>query len=570
MAGKQTSWLAHAPPGVRPLLLLAGIAGAVAVGITIFFWWRAPQWTILVGSVGADEVPAIVQALEASHIGHKLDPSSGAVLVSSTELDAARLELAAQGLPKSDAGFNLMRDNPGFGVSQFMETARYQYAIETELARTIMAVDAVAGARVHLALPRPSPFVRERRPGSASVMVQLKGGRQLESDQVAAITHLVASSVPELEPEQVTIVDQKGRLLSAPGRGDTADGEAAFEIARRLEGTFVERIETLLTPLVGQGRVRAQVVVDLDAGAVEEAREQYRPDSAIVRSETTSETQNTSGAIADGGVPGALTNQPPPAGVALAPALATAAASGTTTAPGASGPTSPAPAPGAAGAASGTTAVAAATAPPLPSASSREATRNFEMDRTVSYMKQPPGRVRRVSVAVLVDEARTFAADGKETTAPLTAQQITEVTQLVKDAVGFDATRGDSVNVMNARFVSEGPVEAPAAVPIWQRPFVIEIGRTVLGALLLIAVVFGLLKPLLRSLLTPPRQFAAAGAGAAAAAVVAGPVGVPPLAQPGMTAALQYEQQLTQARQLVAQDPKRVAQVVKTWVASDE
>jgi len=266
MATKQPSLLSQLPPGFRPVILLLGIAAAVAVGITLFFWWRTPQWSVLYTGVPTEDVPAIATALEASGIQHKLESNSGAVMVPAADLDAARLKLAAQGLPKSDGnGFGMMRENPGFGVSQFMEAARYQHAIEQELARTIVAVDAVAAARVHLALPRQSAFVRERRPGSASVMVQLKPGRQLESGQVAAITHLVASSIPELEPAHVTIVDQKGRLLSAPGNGATDDGEAAYAAARRIEATYVERIEALLTPLVGLGRVRAQVVADLEA-----------------------------------------------------------------------------------------------------------------------------------------------------------------------------------------------------------------------------------------------------------------------------------------------------------------
>ena len=215
-----------------------------------------------------------------------------------------------------------MSKDPGFGVSQFMEGARYQHALETELARTISNLQAVEGARVHLALPRQSAFVRDRRPPSASVFLQMKPGRRLESEQVTAIVNLVASSIPELEAEQVTVVDQQGRLLSAPeGNDELAAREKQLEIARSMEERYTQRVEQLLAPLVGPGRVRAQVVADVELSTTEEAREQYRPESQIVRSEQTAEETSRNGAGPQG-VPGALTNQPPTPGVALPPGVA--------------------------------------------------------------------------------------------------------------------------------------------------------------------------------------------------------------------------------------------------------
>ena len=219
---------------------------------------------------------------------YKLDGASGAITVPADRVHDARLKLAGQGLPEGDGGFAVMSKDPGFGVSQFMEGARYQHALETELARTISNLQAIEGARVHLALPRQSAFVRDRRPPSASVFLQMKPGRRLESEQVTAIVNLVASSIPELEAEQVTVVDQQGRLLSAP-RGDDefAAREKQLEIARGMEERYTQRVEQLLAPLVGPGRVRAQVVADVEMSTTEEAREQYRPESQIVRSEQT-------------------------------------------------------------------------------------------------------------------------------------------------------------------------------------------------------------------------------------------------------------------------------------------
>jgi flagellar M-ring protein FliF len=359
--------------------------------------------------------------------------------------------------------------------------------------------------------------------------------------------HLVASSIPELEAEQVTVVDQNGHLLSAPRSGAAAGAEAQLEAARRLEETYTGRIEELLAPLVGAGRVRAQVAVDLDAGALEEAREQYRPDSQVARSEQLAEQTAQAPFAGVGGIPGALTNQPPQAGVALPPGAAA----------GAGAP--PARAAGGAPAADGAaTAVAAAG----PVSSSRQSTRNFEIDRTLSYSRQPPGRVRRVTVAVLVDHVKSTGPDGQAVSGPLPPEQLASITQLVKDVVGFDAARGDSVNVVNASFLESGEVPVAADLPLWQQPLLREVVRLLMGAVVVIALLLLVVRPLLKSLLTPVRGDGSVPLGASLATAQALPGAVPP-------PAIGYEQQLAQARGLVTQDPKRVAQVVKGWVNSD-
>jgi flagellar M-ring protein FliF len=532
---------------LRPLLVLIGIAAAVAAGVTVVLWSQGPNWGMLYGGLSPTDASDVAQALQSANVPYKVDAGSGGILVPQDRISDARLKLAAQGLPASDgAGLELIRKDPGFGVSQFMETARYHHALEVELVRTITSLQAVEAARVHLAVPVQSAFVRSRREPSASVFLRLKPGRRLEPEQVSGIVHLVASSIPELEAEQVTVVDQNGHLLSAPRNAAAAGADAQLEAARRLEETYTHRIEELLPPLVGAGRVRAQVAVDLEAGATEEAREQYRPDSQIVRSEQLAEQNSQSPLGGAGGIPGALTNQPPPAGVALPPGAAAA----------------PAPA-AAAGAqpASGTEATAALLAAAAGS-SSRQSTRNFEIDRTLSYTKQPPGRVRRVTVAVLVDHVKSTAPDGKAVSTPLAPEQLANVTQLVKDAVGFDAARGDSVNVVNASFLEPGDVPAATGVPLWQQPLLRDVVRLVLGAVVLIVLLLLVVRPLLRSLVAPARG--ALPMGAALATVQAAPGGAAP------APAIGYEQQLAQARGLVTQDPKRVAQVVRNWVNSDE
>jgi flagellar M-ring protein FliF len=550
---------------LKPLLLLVGIAAAVAVGVSVVLWSRGPTYSLLYSNLGEEDQAQIAQVLDASGIPYRLEPGSNAIQVPSERVSEARLKVAGQGLPEGDGGFALMSKEPGLGVSQFMEGARYQHALEQELARTIASLRPVEGARVHLAVPRQSAFVRDRRPASASVFVQLKPGRRLEQEQVQAVVNLVASSIPELEADQVTVVDQQGRLLSAPqGTDEFALREQHFDMVRRLEEDYTQRIEALLAPLIGPGRVRAQVVAQLDTSVTEEAREQYRPDSQIVRSEALSEQTSRDGSGPQG-VPGSLTNQPPTPGVALPPGVA-AASSGTSAAAANAG------APGAAGApAANGQAAAPGVAPP--DNTSKQTTRNYEIDRTLAYTRQPAGRLKRLTVAVLVDNVRSVTKDGKTTDRPLTEEQLARVTQLVKDAVGFDPSRGDSVNVVNSSF--DGDTPAPAGglekIPLWEQPLFRDIVKLVAGVLVLLVLVLSVLRPMVRTLIAPARVALAPPPPAPETA----PFAVQPktalaVAGAGAAAPLAYEQQLAQARSLVTQDPKRVAQVVRSWVSEDE
>lgn len=557
--------------GLKPLLLLVGIAAAVAAGVSVVLWSRGPSYSLLYANLGTEDQAQITQSLDAAGIPYRLTPGSNAIEVPTERVSDARLKLAGQGLPEGDGGFSLLTKDPGLGVSQFIETARYQHALEVELAHTIASLRPVDGARVHIAAAADSAFVRDRRPGSASVFVQLKSGRALSQEQVQAIVNLVASSVPNLEASQVTVVDQQGRLLSAPqGTDDLALRDGHFELVRQIEDDYVQRIEGLLTPLVGTGRVRAQVVAQLDTAVTEEAREQYQPGSQIVRSEQLSEQTSHDGAGA-GGVPGALTNQPPPAGVAQSPpAQRTATAGGArgaTASPGASGAGAaaggrPGASPPAADAASGESS---------PENVAKESTRNYEIDRTLDYTRQPAGSVKRLTVAVLLDNVHTLDKDGKPHERPLSQAELDHVTQLVKDAVGFDAKRGDSVNVFNSSFQSDAqPADAPLEqVPLWQQPIATELAKLAAGLIVLVVLSLAVLRPLVRSLIGPAR--AALNAPPPRAAVEAAPEAAGAIAATASAAAPQrFDQQVSNARALVNQDPKRVAQVVRTWVANDE
>jgi flagellar M-ring protein FliF len=547
---------------LKPLLLLVGIAAAVAAGVSVVLWSKGPTYSLLYANLGQEDQAAIAAVLDQSGIAYRLEPGSNSLQVPSDRVSEARLKLAGAGLPEGDGGFAMMEKQPSLGSSQFMEGARYQHALEQELARTIASLRPVESARVHLAVPRQSAFVRDRRPASASVFVQLKPGRRLENEQVQAVVNLVASSIPELEATQVTVVDQQGRLLSAPqGLDEFALREQHFDLVRRLEEDYTNRIEALLSPLVGPGRVRAQVVAQVDTAISEEAREQYKPESQVVRSESLSEQTSRDGLNGAGGVPGSLTNQPPQGGTALPPGVA---AVGTANQP-AANPAAPG--------ANGIPVQTANTAPPPPDNTSKAQTRNYEIDRTIGYTRQPAGRLKRLTVAVLVDNVHTKGKDGKEITRAMSEEQLTRVTQLVKDAVGYDEARGDSVNVVNSSFDGDEPTPAGEMekVPLWELPMVQTIAKLLAGVIVLLVLMLSVLKPLVKGLINPARVALAGPALAPALAPMPAPASAgAALSNAGQATGLAYEQQLVQARTLVTQDPKRVAQVVRSWVAEDE
>jgi flagellar M-ring protein FliF len=546
---------------LKPLLLLVGIAMAVAAGVTVVLWSRGPTYSMLYANLGAQDQAQITQALDAAQIPYRMAPGSSSIEVPAERLNDARLKLAGQGLPEGGGGFAMMDKDPGFGVSQFMENARYQHALEAELARTIAALRPVEGARVHLAVPRQSAFVRDHKGASASVFLQLKQGRRLEQEQIQAIVNLVASSIPDLEANQVTVVDQQGRLLSSPeGHDQFAMREQQYDMIHRLEDDYAQRIEALLTPLVGPGRVRAQVVAQMDMAVTEEAHEQYKPDSQIVRSEQTSESM-TKDASGTQGVPGALTNQPPPAGVAQPPPSST--------------PAKPAGTPGAATAATAATSAVAGTAGiGATDSSSKQSTKNYEIDRTVAYTRQPAGRLRRVTVAVLIDNLRIVGKDGKSKETPLSKEQLDHINQLVKDAVGYDEARGDSVNVVNASFTQDA-TPAPAqselqSVKFWESPLFLDIAKIVGGLVVLLVLVLSVIRPLVRNLIGPAAQQMQVQVLPRNAPAAEPLPDAPALPSAAQQAAVTHEQQVLQARTLVNQDPKRVAQVVRGWVAKDD
>jgi flagellar M-ring protein FliF len=541
--------LAGLPPAVRQILMLVAVAGAVALGVMAAFWGQTPNYGLLYGNLNDKDTGGVIEALTKANIPYKIDEGSGAIMVPAKQVHEARLKLAGQGLPRgTGVGFEIMDEKPAFGNTQFQEIARYQRAIEGEIARSIMTLSNVQSARVHLAIPRQSAFIREREQPSASVLLNLYSGRPIEPEQVSAIVHLVASSVPNLPTDRVTVIDQKGKLLtSSDATRDLSNSSNQLDYRRKLEESYARRIEEILTPITGTGSVKAQVAADVDFTITETARESYNPEGHLIRSEQTAEETNANGANA-GGIPGALSNQPP--GAASVPET-----------------TKPAAVPTLAGALAqakalnqGQTSAAGANNGPV--SSSKSATRNYEIDKTISHIKQPTGNIRRLSVAVVVDDVVTVSKKGKVTRTARTPEELTRMTSLVREAVGFDEKRGDSVNVTNAAFsmpAAAGAVEEP---PLWKQEWLWDIARQVGGGLLALLLLLLVVRPLLRGLQARPVSAVATAGG-----VSEDRLSLSAPTQSGMPAG--YESQMTAARTAAQQDPKRVAQVVKNWVATD-
>lgn len=542
----------------RQIGLLIGLAASVAIGVGVVLWSQGGDYRPLYGSLERVDSSAVLDALDKNQIKYKIDNGTGALLVESDKIHEARLKLAEAGVPGENAvGFELLDKEQPLGTSQFMESARYRRSLEGEMAKTISSITSVRSARVHLAIPKESVFVRDARPPSASVFVELFPGASLQPAQVKSIINLVASSISELKPENVTVVDQKGNLISQIVLDDPQMVEAnrQLEYTHRVEQQLIKRINSILEPIIGANKFRAEVSADVNFTAVEQADERFNPDLPALRSEQRVE-ENRSGSEVSG-VPGALSNQPPADG--QAPEQAGPQGTGPTTAPG-----------GAGGAKSGPR-------------SREQLVRNYELDRTLSYTKHSVGQLQRVTVAVAIDnkvEAGEKAGDVK--TVAWDPEALERLSILVRNAVGYDAARGDVVNVVNSAFV---PVVEDTSVveatPIWQQQWVRDLAKQGVGVAAVLLLVFGVLRPVMKSLSQSSRQSAGAhgpmGEMGGSEAMALGPLGdetvtlsggAGSIMLPGPGAA--YEQQLTAIKGLIAEDPGRVAQVVKQWVAQSE
>lgn len=562
---------------LRQLGLLVGLAASVAIGFAVVLWSQQPDYRPLYGSLEGMDASQVMQTLGAADISYTVEPNSGALLVKADDLARARMRLAAAGVAPSDnnIGFEILDKEQGLGTSQFMEATRYRRGLEGELARTVSSITNVKGARVHLAIPKSSVFVRDERKPSASVLVELYSGRNLEPSQVMAIINLVASSVPEMDKAQVTVVDQRGRLLSDQQEmSELSMAGKQFDYSRRMESMLTQRVHSILQPVLGAGRYKAEVSADVDFSAVESTSEMFNPDQPALRSEQQVNEQRSTGSLSPQGIPGALSNQPPGAATAPQQAGGAAAVAGAIAA---GQPLVDVNGQQVMDPLSGQPMLA-----PFPADKREQSTRNFELDRSISHTKQQQGRLRRLSVAVVVDDQfKVDAATGETSRMPWSVDELARFTRLVQDSVGFDASRGDSVSVINSQF-SAVQGEEIIAIPFYTQPWFWDIVKQVLGVLFILVLVFGVLRPVLNNITAggKGRGLMAGGRNgdvelgemggldgelAADRVSLGGPQSIL-LPSPSEG----YDAQLNAIKSLVAEDPGRVAQVVKEWINDDE
>lgn len=516
----------------QKLTVMGSIAMAIALLVGAWLWTKEPPYGVLFSNLSDQDGGQIVTVLQQQNVPYKYSEGGGAIMVPVGMVHDVRLRLASQGLPKGGlVGFEVM-ENQKLGISQFAEQINYQRGLEGELSRSIQTLGAVRAARVHLAIPKQTAFLRDELKPSASVLVSLQPGRALDGAQIAGIVHLVSSSVPQLNPANVSVIDQDGKLISQqqdPSRNAGLDA-SQLRYVREVEAQYQQRVEAILEPLLGRGNYRAQITTDIDFSHIDQVDETYlpnpAPDSAI-RSQQTAESGNGNPPAL--GVPGALTNQPPvPATAPITNPQVGAAAAG--------------------GQASGNY--------------SRNATINYELDKTVRHTRATPGTVKRLSVAVAVNHKKV-----KDKTVPPSAEELKRINDLVREAVGFNPKRGDSINVASASFVPPEP-EAIAELPLWKDPASIALGKEI-GQYLVFAIFAWLvwskiLKPVFEMLAAAAQRNEAAQRAAAESEE-----GEEALAgEAHGHHAPSFEDRLKQAREVAHKEPKLVAELIKEWMGA--
>ena len=517
-------------PVVRQVGLMLGLALSVALGVNVAMWSQSPNYSLLSGDMSAKDLSQVTQLLDQAGIEYQIERGS-VIMVPAEKLHEARMKMATQGLsPGAEIGYDLLEKDQGFGSSSFLQKARYNRALEGELAQSIGKLKVVESARVHLAIPKQSAFARKKSQPAASVVLNLYPGRVLNDMQVSAIVNMVASSVPELETARVTVIDQKGRLLSSNSRSaDMLLSSTQFDYTHRLEERYVKRIIDIISPMTGIDGVKAEVVVDMDFTAHEQTKESYLPDQKVIRSEQVFNEESNRPTV--GGIPGALSNQPP---------------------------------------VSGSTADNLAGQETKSVNSTSRAVRNYELDKVISHTRQSPTSLKRISVAVVVDYREVVAKKRKKdkkakvTREPLSEEEIARITSLVKEAVGLNEERGDTIIVVNTPFQLPEEIEPLPDVPIWEQAWILQLLRQLIGGLVVLFIAFGILRPILRNLAIQGKTELTVNAHDEPLMLNSGQ-------QPVLTNQPQANEQqlLEMATSMAKEDPKRVAQVLNNWVASD-
>lgn len=561
-------------PIARQVGVLAVLAMVIAIGVGVGLWSQEEGYSPLFNNLSSEDVTKAQEVLQTMDVAFRIDESTGQLLVPSEKVSGLRMKMAAEGLPRStNVGLEMLNQEQDLSTSQFVESKRFNRALEIELGRSISSLRSVKSARVHLALPKQSIFVRKRTRPSASVMVDLYQGRQLEPEQIASIVHLVSSSIAHMESGDVTVVDQAGRLLTeASDNKNLAMTAKQFEYRRAIERDYSERIVRLLEPVAGFGKVRAQVTADLDFDRIESTQEEFDPQDQVIRSEQMREQQSRNNQQAVG-IPGALTNQPPGAGT-------TDEASAGEDKEGAT-----------------------------PGNQSRSSTRNYEVGKVISHTRKATGGIKRMTVAVVVDdklvkvepapaeaadpaaadqekaaEGEDAAAEGEEESAPAapaykreayTEAELANFTQLVKASIGFDEARGDTISLINTSFQLE-EIEAIPELPIWEQLWFQDLIKQVLAGIFILLLLLMIVRPILRGLIpesgeegddeiSEDDENAIEGVLSENTPVQWTADGRPmdPLAD---ARNMEYDKKINYARILVNEDPGRAANVMKLWL----
>ncbi|WP_320821686.1 flagellar basal-body MS-ring/collar protein FliF [Reinekea sp.] len=526
---------------IRQFGLLVGLAASIALGLGVVLWSQDDTYRPLMNSTNSFDARGLIEVLQANKVEFDIDPASGVILVKQSDLHAARLAVAGAGLSDDQTvGYELLDQSQPLGQSQFMENARYLRSLEGELARTIASINQIKTARVHLAIPKRSVFVRDQREPTASVFTELYASSDLDKSSVKAIRNLVSTSIPELTAGNVSIVDQRGRLLSDDEQNREEElTNRQFDYQRKVEENLLSRVNSILDPIIGSNKFQAEVTADIDFTKVEQAEELFNPDLIAIRSEQTVKEQRIGDA--QGGIPGALTNQPPTD--ATGPEELPEDAANTT-----------------------------------PGSTRDEATRNYEVDRTLSFTQFQQGRVRRLTVAVVVDDITLLDPDtGDLVTKEWDAEAIQRLRTLVQDAVGYDVSRGDSINVVNSTFMV--PDRVVEVTPFYAEPWFWEIAKQLLAGVFVLILIFGILRPAVRNLLAKGSNEQSESEEDAALAnldvdedLIADDRvtlnAIDEYALPGPSES--FERQLDALRGLIAEDPGRVALVLKRWIMNND
>ncbi|MBK6636242.1 MAG: flagellar M-ring protein FliF [Rhodocyclaceae bacterium] len=523
--------------------MLGAVALALMIALLVggLLWTREPPYAVLFSNFEERDGGDIVAALTQQNIPHKISDNGRAILVPQAQVHNVRLKLASAGLPKGGMiGFEIM-ENQKIGISQFAEQINYQRGLEGELSRSVASLSSLQGARVHLAIPKQTAFLRDDQKASASVIVNLRPGRVLEAGQISGIVHLVSSSVPQLNSANVSVIDQNGSLISQKrgALGDAGLDPSQRTYVRDLEADFAKRVQAILAPVVGSENVRAQVTADVDFSVTEQTAENYKPNptpETVIRSQQTAESGNgTPGAL---GIPGALTNQPP------VPATA---------------PITTPPVPAGSGTGTGGTSTNNI-------AYTRNATVNYEVDKVIKHSRGVPGVIKRLSVAIVINEpTKTDAKSGKTVPDPLPEAKIKQINDLAREAIGFSNERGDTLNVAAAPFAAEKPSDV-SGIPVWQDAELIalikELGRYLIIAAALFYIWSNWLKGIIARLLPPPPKPETEEERAAREAEEM----VDLQSVEIHDAQTIYQKKIDAAREFAKRDPKAVAHMIKEWM----